>query len=169
MDKDDIVAAIDNGNAALGIGWPGWYVPTEDSNAGYISIPGKLDDNDTAKKTGMMGVWTIGIPNNSTKKELSIKLLEYIMSPEVQLASIEVGGVPCRYSCLKDEEVLKTYPQYESVCQALENGIYRPVIAEWAQFTEILGTEMDSVIQGVKDMDTGLNDAQEALEALMNE
>jgi len=46
--------------------------------------------------------------------------------------------------------------------------VYRPVIEEWAEFTNILGTEMDAVIQGVKDMDTGLADAQAALENLLS-
>lgn len=51
MDKDDIVAAIDGGNAALGQAWPGWYVPTADSKASYTVIPTKLDDSDTPKNT----------------------------------------------------------------------------------------------------------------------
>ena len=167
MDKDDIVAAIDSGSAALALGWPGWYVPTADGAANYTVMPGKLNDSDTAKKASMQGVWTVGICNNSQNKELALKLLEYIMDPEVQKDSIELGGVPCRYSCLQDADVLAKYPHLEQVCGALETGVYRPVIAEWAEFTNILGTEMDSVIQGVKDMDTGLKDAQTELEALL--
>ena len=167
MDKDDIVAAIDNGDAALGQGWPGWYVPTADSNANYTVIPTKLDDNDTPKNTSMYGVWTIGVCENSPNKELAVELLEYLMDPEVQLSTIDGGGVPCRYSCLLNEDVLAKYPHLETVCGALETGVYRPVIEEWAEFTNILGTEMDSVIQGVKSMDQGLADAQSALEALL--
>lgn len=167
MDKDDIVAAIDNGNAALGQGWPGWYVPTADSNANYIAIPTKLNDADTAKNTSMYGVWCIGIPANAPHKDLAMKLFEYVMSADVQKDSIEIGGVPCRYSSLQDAEVLKTYPQYETVCAALETGVYRPVIAEWAQFTNILGAEMDTVIQGTKSMDDALTTAQAQLEELM--
>ena len=167
MDKDDIVAAIDGGTAALGQGWPGWYVPTTDSAANYTVIPTKLNDSDTPKNTAMYGVWTIGICNNSKNKELTLELLKYLMDADTQLASVPSGGVPCRYSCLKDEEVLKTMPHLATVCDALEVGVYRPVIAEWAEFTEILGTEMDTVIQGTKDMDTALADAQAALEALM--
>ena len=150
MDKDDIVAAIDGGTAALGQAWPGWYVPTADTAANYTVIPTKLNDSDTAKNTSMYGVWCIGIPNNAPHKDLALELLEYVMSPEVQLASIEVGGVPCRTSCLLNEDVLATYPQYETVCAALQTGVYRPVIAEWTQFTNILGTEMDNIIQGTK-------------------
>lgn len=167
MDKDDIVAAIDGGNAALGQAWPGWYVPTADSKASYTVIPTKLNDSDTPKNTSMYGVWCIGIPNNAPHKDLALELLEYVMSPEVQLKSIDVGGVPCRESCLMNADVLKTYPQYETVCSALKTGVYRPVIAEWTQFTTILGTEMDNIIQGTKTIDKGLADAQTQLEELM--
>ena len=168
MDKDDIVAAIDGGTAALGQAWPGWYVPTADTNANYTVIPTKLNDSDTPKNTSMYGVWCIGIPNNAPHKDRALELLEYVMSPEVQLASIEVGGVPCRTSCLLNEDVLATYPQYETVCAALQTGVYRPVIAEWTQFTNILGTEMDNIIQGTKTIDQGLADAQTQLVELMN-
>ena len=168
MDKDDIVAAIDGGTAALGQAWPGWYVPTADTAANYTVIPTKLNDSDTAKNTSMYGVWCIGIPNNAPHKDLALELLEYVMSPEVQLASIEVGGVPCRTSCLLNEDVLATYPQYETVCAALQTGVYRPVIAEWTQFTNILGTEMDNIIQGTKTIDQGLADAQTQLVEQMN-
>ena len=168
MDKDDIVAAIDGGTAALGQAWPGWYVPTTDSSASYTVIPTRLTDDDTPKNTSMYGVWCIGIPNNAPHKDLALELLEYVMSPEVQLASIEVGGVPCRTSCLLNEDVLATYPQYETVCAALQTGVYRPVIAEWTQFTNILGTEMDNIIQGTKTIDQGLADAQTQLVELMN-
>ena len=168
MDKDDIVAAIDGGTAALGQAWPGWYVPTADTNANYTVIPTKLNDSDTSKNTSMYGVWCIGIPNNAPHKDLALELLEYVMSPEVQLKSIDVGGVPCRTSCLLNEDVLATYPQYETVCAALQTGVYRPVIAEWTQFTSILGTEMDNIIQGTKTIDQGLADAQTQLVELMN-
>ena len=168
MDKDDIVAAIDGGTAALGQAWPGWFVPTADTAANYTVIPTKLNDSDTPKNTSMYGVWCIGIPNNAPHKDLALELLEYVMSPEVQLASIEVGGVPCRTSCLLNEDVLATYPQYETVCAALQTGVYRPVIAEWTQFTNILGTEMDNIIQGTKTIDQGLADAQTQLVELMN-
>ena len=127
MDKDDIVAAIDGGTAALGQAWPGWYVPTNDTSASYTVIPTRLTDDDTPKNTSMYGVWCIGIPNNAPHKDLAMELLEYVMSPEVQLDSIKVGGVPCRTSCLLNEDVLATYPQYETVCAALETGVYRPV------------------------------------------
>ena len=168
LDKDDIVASVTSGETALAQIWPGWYTPTADGPADYITIPTKLtDDGEDMGAVALQGVWCIGIPDNAPHKELALELLEYVMSPEVQLASIENNGVPCRYSCLTDPTVLETYPHLETVCGALETGVYRPVIEEWTQFTNILGTEMDNIIQGTKTMDEALSYAQEQLEQLM--
>ena len=168
LDKDDIVASVTSGETAMAQIWPGWYTPTADGPADYITIPTKLtDDSEPLDAVALQGVWCIGIPDNAPHKALAVELLEYVMSPEVQLASIENDGVPCRYSCLTDPTVLETYPHLETVCGALETGVYRPAIAEWTEFTNILGTEMDNIIQGTKTMDEALSYAQEQLEQLM--
>ena len=168
LDKDDIVASVTSGETALAQIWPGWYTPTADGPADYTTIPTKLtDDSQPLDAVALPGVWCIGIPDNAPNKELALELLEYVMSPQVQLESIEHDGVPCRYSCLTDPTVLETYPHLETVCGALETGVYRPVIEEWTEFTNILGTEMDNVIQGTKTLDEALSYAQEQLEQLM--
>ena len=168
LDKDDIVASVTSGETAMAQIWPGWYTPTADGPADYTTIPTKLtDDSQPLDAVALQGVWCIGIPDNAPNKELALELLEYVMSPQVQLESIEHDGVPCRYSCLTDPTVLETYPHLETVCGALETGVYRPVIEEWTEFTNILGTEMDNVIQGTKTLDEALSYAQEQLEQLM--
>ncbi len=167
MEKDDIVGQLDNGDGALAVGWPGWYSPTEDSAASYTVIPTKLTASSEALSTSMYGVWTIGVPANAPNKDLGVKLLEYLMDPEVQLSTVENGGVPCRYSVLKNADVLAKYPTLSIVCDALEAGVYRPVIAEWSDFTEIFGTEIDNFMQGTESLDDALANAQGQLEVLM--
>lgn len=167
MSKDDVTAAIDNGSAALAIGWPGWYVPSADSAANYMVSPMSAAEGGQVYNTSEYGTWTIGIPSNSPNPDLALKLLKYLMDPDVQLKSIANGGVPCRYSSLTNEEVLKEYPHLATVCSALENGVYRPAIAEWTEFTNILGAEMGSIMAGTKTTEQGLADAQSQLEALM--
>lgn len=167
MDKDDIVAAVDGGTAVLGIGWPGWYVPKEGSAASYTVIPTKLTADGKDLNTSMYGIWTVGIPNNSQHKELAYKLLQFVMDPKTQLASIDNGGVPCRKSCLTNADVLKKYPQYQIVNNALQTGVYRPVIEQWNDFTTAFGTEIDNIIKGTKTTDQGLKDAQAQLTQLM--
>ena len=166
--KDDLIATIDNGSGAMGVGWPGWYLPTETSNADYTAITGRVNDSSEAHNANVYGVWTLGITANSTHKALTVELLRYLMDKNTQRATVDFGGVPCRYSSLRDPEVLKKFPQYKVVCDALEGGVYRPVIEEWTEFYTILGTELGNIFNGVKDVDKGLNDAQKALEQLMN-
>ena len=74
---------------------------------------------------------------------------------------------PADNSCLTNADVLAKYPHMETVCKALENGVYRPAIAEWTEFTNILGAEMGNIMAGTKTVEQGLNDAQSQLEALM--
>ena len=165
--KDDLIASCDTGAGTMGVGWPGWYTPTADTAADYCAITGAVAKGGETHNANVYGIWTIGIPANSQNQELAAELLTYLMDKDVQKSTVDKGGVPCRYSSLQDPEILKTYPQYEVVCKALEGGVYRPVIAEWTQFYTILGTEMDNIINGVKTVDQGLADAQSQLETLM--
>lgn len=162
--KDDLIASVDNGAGAMGIGWPGWYVPTSDSTADYCAITGKATAESEAYNANVYGVWTIGVTANSQNKELTVALLQYLMDKDVQMSTVANGGVPCRYSCLQDEQVLAQFPQYKVVCEALEGGVYRPVIEEWTDFYTILGTELGNIVNGVKTVEEGLNDAQAQLE-----
>ncbi len=167
--RDDLIMAIANGAAAMAVGWPGWYTPTAKSSSDYIAIHGRVTDSSTEYNANVYGIWTIGIPRNTSKKELAVKLLKYLMDPEVQKSTIEYGGVPCRYSSLKDEEVLKANPPLKAVCKALENGVYRPVMEEWPDFYTILGNQMEKIISGDKSVDEGLEDAQRELEEMLSD
>jgi ABC-type glycerol-3-phosphate transport system substrate-binding protein len=89
------------------------------------------------------------------------------MDPEVQKGTIASGGVPCRYSCLTDPEMVASNPHLEVICAALENGIYRPSTRKWPEFYAILGQRMGKILRGELDVDNGLMLAQEELEALM--
>lgn len=75
MSKDDVTAAVDNGSAALAIGWPGWYVPSADSAANYMVSPAKAAKDGQVYNTSEYGTWTIGIPANSPHPDLAYELL----------------------------------------------------------------------------------------------
>ncbi|MDO4491602.1 MAG: extracellular solute-binding protein [Lachnospiraceae bacterium] len=165
--KDDLIASCDTGAGTMGVGWPGWYTPTADSTADYVAITGVAKEGDQAYNANVYGIWTIGVPANSQNKELGTKLVSYLMDKDVQLDTVKIGGVPCRYSSLQNEEVLAEYPQYEVVCKALEGGVYRPVMAEWGEYCTILGTELGNIVNGVTSVDDGLKAAQEKLVDLL--
>lgn len=167
--KDDLVAAIANKSAAMGIGWPGWYTPTRNSSMDYLALTGRYRYESVPHNANIYGIWTIGVPENSRHKDYAVSLLSYLMDKDVQKATVAYGGVPCRYSSLQDKEILAQFPQYAVVCKALESGVYRPVMEEWSDFYAILGAEMRFILEGKKSVNEGLNDAQWQLEAMMNQ
>ena len=59
---------------------------------------------------------------------------------------------------------ISAVPQYEVVCKALEGGMYRPVMENWSDFYTILGTELGNIVNGIKTVEQGLEDAQTQLE-----
>ena len=165
--KDNLTMAIANGAAAMGIGWPGWYTPNKKSAADYIALNGKAYSISPNRNANVYGVWTLGIPASSREPEISAALLKFLMDKEMQKRTVMLGGVPCRYSSLKDPEILQKFPQYNAVCSALEGGIYRPIMTEWTDFYTILGDEMKKIISKEESVDDGLKKAQARLEQML--
>lgn len=167
MDKDDIVAAISGGNAGMGLAWPGWYVPKVDGPAHYSVIPTKVNASSPSRPSSIYGVWFLGVAENSQNPQLAMKLLQYITNAENQIASVKLGGVPVRHSAYKDAGVLAANPHFNIVYNALQSGVYRPLVIEWTDITIALGNELDAAVHGVKTVSKALADAQAAVEKIM--
>ena len=164
--KAALNSSIETGSQVLAVGWPGWYM-TDAVNSDYCAFPGMVKSGDESYNSNIYGIWTLGIPANCRYKSSAAQLLNYLMDPEVQKSTIGYGGVPCRYSCLTDPEIVASNPHLEVICSALENGIYRPSTRKWPEFYAILGARMTQILSGELSVDDGLTLAQEELEALM--
>ena len=168
LPKEELISSIEDGSMVTAIGWPGWY-NADSISSDYMAFPGKKDSGSDSYNSNIYGIWTLGIPDNSTNKEAACELLKYLMDSGVQKNTVEVGGVPCRYSSLTDPEILADNPHLSVLCTALENGKYRPVMQEWSRFYTILGKEMKRIMDGEMSVEDGLNVAQEELEDMMKE
>ncbi len=165
--KEKIIRGIGDGSICATMGWPGWYNGEVSSELEYTAFPGKVSEDDENHNCNIYGIWTLGIPENSTNKEMASELLKYLMDPEVQKSTVKNGGVPCRYSVLNDPELNEKDPHLGVICTALENGIYRPVMREWSRFYSILGEMLKKVIQKDLSVSEGLTVAQAELEELL--
>ncbi|MCR4588480.1 MAG: extracellular solute-binding protein [Lachnospiraceae bacterium] len=168
MEKASLIESIDSGESCMAVAWPGWYTPTADTAADYSALSGKLEPNSVAYNANVYGIWMLGVSESSSNQKMAAALVSHLMDKDVQRSTIEIGGVPCRYSSLQDPDVLAVYPQYDAVAKALQGGTYRPVMKDWTTFYTILGTEMDAIIKGEKEMDQGIKDAQVHLEQALN-
>ncbi len=168
MSKDDIVAAVNNGTAAMSLIWPGWYTPGEDAATSFALMPNKINPDDTQYDSAWYGLWYLGVTANSANPDLALKFIDYATSAESEIATVSYGLTPIRHSPYQSEEVLSQSPQLAIVYQALQNGVYRPSVPQWTDITITLGTELDNAVQGVKTVDEALSDAQSACEDVMN-
>ncbi len=166
-EKDDLVSAVSSGSGAMALGWPSWFISGTDSSASYASIPVKVSDDSTEYATGEIGNWMMGIPANSSNKELALELLEYLTSEEVQRVAVDLGGVPTRISVFTDESIVEKYPYFTTIYKGTENSKVRPRTANWSAIEEAYGLELSNVVAGVKDIDTALADAKIAIEQIM--
>ena len=161
LDKDNMVAAVNNGSAAMAVGWPGWGA------SNYTVIPTKVSDDSAEQYTSIYGCWFLGMAENSAKKDLALKFLEYAMDPEVQLATVSKGCVPCRESSLLNKDVLAEKPNLEVVYGALSTGTYRPAVGFYTDLVNTFGPYLDSAVMGTMSVDDALAQGQAACEALL--
>lgn len=166
-EKNDIVAAVSDGKAAMSLGWPSWYISGETAAAEYAEIPSKATASSTAYSTGMIGNWMMGVTANSGNSELAMKFLEYVTSAEVQKKAAEYGGVPTRTSVFTDSGLLAKYPYFETILVSTENSVVRPRLTLWTDIETAYGTELSSAISGTKSIDQALADARAAIESIM--
>lgn len=166
-EKNDLVSSVSDGKSAMALGWPSWFISSSGASAAYAAVPTKSTESSTTYSTGMIGNWMMGVTNNSKHKDLSVKLLEYLTSEEVQTAAVDNGGVPTRTSVFNNQEVLTKYPYFKTVYEASVNGKVRPRTAKWSKVEEALGIELSNAISGTKSVDTALSDAKKAIEGIM--
>ena len=104
-DKNDLVASVSKGKAAMSLGWPSWFISGSDSLANYAVIPGKKDASSPEYSAGVIGNWMMGVTANTTHKDLAVKLLQYITSAEVQISAADKGAVPTRTSVFNNADM----------------------------------------------------------------
>ena len=167
--KDELVAAISNGEAAIGLGWPTWFISESGVSAEIAQIPGKKDSSSPSLPTGEIGNWLLGITNNSANKELALELITFLTSREVQKEAVKYGGIPTRTSVFRDSEIITKYPYFDVIYQGTNNSRVRPRTAKWSKIEEVFGEQLVKCINGEQSVDETLQISQEKIEELISE
>lgn len=166
-EKNDIVAAVSDGKAAMSLGWPSWYISGKDAAAGYAKIPGKVSASSSDNAAGVIGNWMMAVTANTQNKDLAVKLLTYLTSADVQKEAASSGAVPTRTSVFTDESLSKEYPFYSVLLEATEQSRVRPRTPLWSEVENVYGIELSNAISGTKTVDQALADAKTAIEKVM--
>ncbi len=167
--KDDLVNAVNSGEAGVSLGWPSWFVTGEGPTASIAQIPGKKDASSEVLPTGEIGNWLLGITENSANKELALKLAVYLTSTDVQKKALDYGGIPTRKSVFKDKTVLEKYPYFNQVYSGTNNSRVRPRTTKWSRIEDVFGQELVKCIEGTQSVDDTITKSSEAIAALAKE
>jgi multiple sugar transport system substrate-binding protein len=166
-ERNDLVAAVADGNAGMALGWPSWFISGTNASAAWALIPGKAAAGSPAYPTGMIGHWMMGVTANSTHKELALKFLTFITSSETQKIMADHGGVPTRRSVYSDASLVQKYAYYPTLLQATIDSVVRPRLVEWSEIEAVYGIELSTAVSGAKSVNQALADAKTAIEAIL--
>ncbi len=168
-DKDSLIKAINDGEAAIALGWPSWFLSGTGPTAEISQIPGKKDASSDPLATGEIGNWLLGVTSNSANPDLALKCAIYLTSSEVQKKALEHGGIPTRKSVFRDNEVIEKFPYFEMIYMGTNNSRVRPRTTKWTKIEEEFGEELVKCIEDKQTVDQTITNSQKKIEALMNE
>ena len=168
-EKDTLVKAVSEGDAAIALGWPSWFISGSGSLAQYSPIPGKENASSQPLATGEIGNWLLGITANSVNPDLSLKLIEYLTSSDTQRKAIDYGGIPTRKSIFRDPEIVKKYPHFDVIYAGTNNSRVRPRTTKWSRIEELLGAELLKCINDEQTVDETITRAHNAILTLAEE
>jgi multiple sugar transport system substrate-binding protein len=144
--------ALYSGTGAIAIEvWPGWIGDLDDPEksqvVGKVSVtnhPGQVEPS-----SPLIGVWLLGIPKDSSRKDAAFEYLQFITSAEVQaLIARETGIPPTRVSVHQDQGLVQKYPWYPPQLKGLQGGVARPRTDFWSEIESTFGTNLQLALIG---------------------
>ncbi len=168
-DKDGLVKAINNNEAAIALGWPSWFITGDGASASIAQIPGKVYVISETYATGEIGNWLLGVTTNSKNPDLALELAIYLTSADVQREAIDHGGIPTRKSVFKDPSIIAQYPYFEQIYSGTNNSRVRPRTTKWSEIEDVFGEELVKCIEGTQSVDDTIRNSHKAISELMNE
>jgi trehalose transport system substrate-binding protein len=113
--------------------WPfGYKILTEKygkKNVGvYQGFPGPV------REAHVIGGDVFGIPAGSKRRELSVKLVQYLLSRDVQSLLVRELGWP---SVRRDAYHESESPAFRAVRKALEHGVFRKNVPYWGEYQKL--------------------------------
>ncbi|MBB4802251.1 multiple sugar transport system substrate-binding protein [Flavobacterium nitrogenifigens] len=133
--------AFAEGQAAIAINWFGFASMAEVIEESKVK--GKIDitslPSDPGHKTASLNVyWLYTIGSGSKHKKLAYDFLRFATTPESDKLLTTEGGIGCRKSTWKDEEINTLIPFYHKLEMLHENALTLPQTPIWPKVAELI-------------------------------
>jgi multiple sugar transport system substrate-binding protein len=148
---NEVNTMVANGLAAYGENWnaflPVLLNPDTSKVVDTIAFalrPGVVG----GKRTQVIGGWAAGVSTDSKNKEAAFALLQYITGKEKGVEFALAGGSTPRLSAAEHPEVVKKYPFYPLLLEALSDVSRRPKDRSWNKVNTIIDTATSESLLG---------------------
>ncbi len=167
---DDTRLDFQNGHAAFALLWAyGWNLFQSDASAvkGKVAVI-PVPAFDGGKPTSCLGGWAWAVSAFSTHKQAAVDLVRFLAGPVgSKHLAIHASNVPALSAVLNDPEVLARNPWFATELPALAETRSRPVSPRYAEISDIIRTNVNAVLAGIKQPDAALSDMQARLQRVL--
>jgi multiple sugar transport system substrate-binding protein len=169
MAEPEALQTFQAGDAAFMRNWP--YAWTELNKPGS-ALAGKVGITTMVSAAGhapaaTQGSWGLAVLSGSSHKDAAVEVLQYLTSAEAQRdLNLHWGYTPTRLSVFEDPDLIAASPVLPELQRALADAVLRPLTPVYAQLSDLLYRELNSLISGDVDVASGLASLQRNSERL---
>ncbi|HEY9671206.1 MAG TPA: ABC transporter substrate-binding protein [Waterburya sp.] len=149
--EDESFTQFQQGHAVFLRGWPYMWTQANAPDSpiqGNVGIQAMTLHAKYRSGGGCNGSWGLGIAKTSKHPNQAWKAIAYLTSAKVQHKfTLETGYIPSRKTLLNDPKILRKYPHFPQLSQALQHSVLRPPIPEYARASEILQRYLNQALR----------------------
>lgn len=170
MGEPETLRVFEAGDAAFMRNWP--YAWAE-LNKPDSPLRGKVAFTTMVSEAGhphaaTQGSWGFSLLAGSKHKAAAVEVLRFLTSADAQKQlNLRWGYTPTRLSVFEDPELLAANPALEDLQEALAAAVLRPLSPVYAQLSDLLYRELNTVITGDRPAPTAMRQLQSNSERLL--
>jgi len=151
MAEPEALQSFESGDAAFMRNWPyAWAELNRDGSllAGKVGITTMVSEPQEPH-VATQGSWGLSVLSSSKHKQAAVEALQFLTSTAAQRQlNLNWGYTPTRLSVFEDPELIRANPVLPELQAALAAAVLRPVTPIYAQLSDLLYREVNTVITG---------------------
>ena len=151
MAEPEALQTFETGDAAFMRNWPyAWAELNRNGSllAGKVGITTMVSEPQEPH-VATQGSWGLSVLSSSQHKQAAVEALQFLTSTAAQKQlNLNWGYTPTRLSVFEDPELIRANPVLPELQAALAAAVLRPVTPIYAQLSDLLYREVNTVITG---------------------
>ena len=151
MAEPEALQTFETGDAAFMRNWPyAWAELNKNGSllAGKVGITTMVSEPQEPH-VATQGSWGLAVLSTSKHKQAAVEALQFLTSTAAQKQlNLNWGYTPTRLSVFEDPELIRANPVLPELQAALAAAVLRPVTPIYAQLSDLLYREVNTVITG---------------------